>query len=127
MRILIVEDELDMLACLRSYFSERGHTVLTASTTEEALQILNRVTPDLAFVDLQLPVGSGRLVVQAIMSRQLPTRVIVMTGSVDLGLRKELLACGVSDYLFKPVSLRELEAFATPPTPSVSDLPLGSA
>ena len=106
--ILIVEDELEMLMCLRSYFTDRGHQVMTASTVEEALGCLKDATPDMAFIDLHLAEGNGRSVIHAITKQRLPTRMIVMTGSSDLEVRRELLACGVTDYLFKPISLREV-------------------
>jgi len=108
-QILLVEDELDLLECLRAYLTERGHDVFTASTVEEALRWLAHVTPDMALVDLRLPGGSGRAIVQEIQKRRLPTRIVVTTGCADLELRRELLALGVTDYLFKPIQLRELQ------------------
>lgn len=110
MTILIVEDHLEVLDCLRLYFSEKGHEVATASTAEEALAILNRLNPDLAIVDMLLPKGHGRQVLQEIRKRGLPTRMVVVTGSDDLELKKEAQSLGVSDYVFKPVTLRDLDA-----------------
>lgn len=115
MRILIVEDHLEVLECLRDYFSGKGHEVATAATTEEAISSLNRLSPDLAIVDMLLPKGHGREVLREIRKRGLPTRVVVVTGSDDLELKKEAKSLGVSDYLFKPVTLRDLDAlFGTP-------------
>ena len=124
-QILIVEDELELLECLRTYLTERGHAVLTASTVEEALHRLAQATPDMALIDLQLPGGSGRTIVQAIRKRQLPTRVVIITGCPDLELRRELLACGVTDYLFKPIQLREINTLLATPVP-VSTPPLST-
>lgn len=120
MRILVVEDELDLLHCLRTYFLERGHQVATASIASEAIQQLDAFRPDTAFIDLILPRGNGQDVIQAIVARQLPTRIVVITGQADFELRQQLLASGVSVYLFKPLALRDLNQL-------VSDLALVQA
>lgn len=109
MRILIVEDHLEVLDCLRFYFTEKGHEVATAATTEEAISSLNRMSPDLAIVDMLLPKGHGREILREIHKRKLPTRVVVVTGSDDLELKKEAQSLGVSDYLFKPLTIRDLD------------------
>lgn len=109
MRLLIVEDELDVLEFLRAYCLEQGHQVLAASTVQEALAHLQHAIPDVALVDLRLPQGHGRMVVRDIAQRHLPTRMVVITGDDDLELRQELKAEGVADYLFKPVTIVDLE------------------
>ncbi|MBI3615360.1 MAG: response regulator [Candidatus Omnitrophica bacterium] len=114
MRVLLVEDQLDILECLRLYFEEHGHEVATACTVEEAVGRLESMEPDIAFVDLILPGGHGRTVLQEMIKRRLPTRKIVITACDDLGLRRELLEMGVSDYLFKPVTIRDLDLLLNP-------------
>ena len=118
-RLLIVEDELEMLACLREHFTDRGHQVFTASTVEEALTWLNQTTLDMAFVDMLLARGHGRTVIQEIAKRRLPVRMVVMTACDDLDLRRDLLAYGVTDYLFKPITLHELDLLVTPESSAV--------
>ena len=116
MTILIVEDQLEVLDCLRSYTTQGGHRVFTASTADEAINWLSRVQPDLAFIDLLLPRGHGRQVIQEVAKRRLPTRLVVITACDDLTLRQELISYGVaqSDYLFKPVTIRDLEQLLKP-------------
>lgn len=130
MKILIVEDQLDVLECLRSYFTERGHEVQTACTAEEAIARLNGSPPDLAFIDLVLPRGHGRQVIQEMAKRGLPTRKVVITACDDLSLRRELLSSygvGASDYLFKPIALCEIEALLAPsPAPPEDPPPEGN-
>ena len=123
MRILIVEDQRDVLECLRGYFRERGHEVMTACTEREALEWLSGSQPQLAFIDLMLPRGHGRAVIQEIArndgEKVTPTRMVVITACDDLQLRKEMLALGVTDYLFKPLTLRDLDALLeTVPAPA---------
>ena len=125
--ILVVEDEWDLLESMRSYFTDRGHHVMTASTVEEALGCLRRSTPEMAFVDLKLPNGNGRTIIHTIVKRQLPTRMIVMTGCADLDVRRELLAYGVTDYLFKPITLREVARLLTNASTSIPTAPAAPA
>ncbi len=116
MRILIVEDQIDVLDCLRSYAQAQGNQVLTASTAPEALACLDHGVPDVALIDLMLPQGNGRQVIEEISKRKLPTRVVVITACDDLQLRRELLSYGIAsyDYLFKPVTIRDLDALMVP-------------
>ncbi len=120
MKILLVEDQIEVLDCLRSYFEERGNEVTAVSDAEQALATLNSNLQagqnfDLAFVDLLLPIGHGRQVIQEIAKQKIPTRVIVVTASDDLELRQEMLNYGVSEYLFKPITIRDLERLLLPP------------
>lgn len=109
MKILIVEDQLEVLECLRSYSLSLGCEVMTATTAQEAIAMLDRITPDLAFVDLTLPQGNGRQVVYEIYRRGLPSRMVVVTACDDLDIRKDLMNHGVSDYLFKPITIHDLD------------------
>jgi len=115
MQILIVEDDLDVLQCLRSYLTERGHEVMTACTAEEAIAWLNCSDPALIMADLTLPKGNGRQVIQEVVKRHLHARVVVITADDDLELRRDLLSLGIiTDYLFKPITIRELNALFDP-------------
>jgi CheY-like chemotaxis protein len=52
--ILFVDDDRDFLDAQAAYFGSRGHTVYTVEGSEEALQLLETVTPDLVFLDLMM-------------------------------------------------------------------------
>lgn len=123
MRVLLVEDEPTILEFLQAYFAGRGHVVDTASTAPEALARMAANLPDLALVDLKLPKGSGRDVIQGLAAQRArhPTRIIVVTGCDDLELRRDLMAAGVSDYLFKPVLIKELDALFEASAPAADE------
>lgn len=110
MKILVVEDDLDVLECIRSYLTGHGHQVTAACTMQEAVRWLEHDRPDMAFVDLILPNGHGRGVIQKICRQGIPAQIVVVTASDDLTLRKELLHYGVTHYLFKPITIHDLEA-----------------
>ena len=109
MQILLVEDDLDVLEYLRLYLIERGHEVMSALTADEALRWLDCSSPELALVDLRLAKGHGRQVIYEISKRKLGTRMVVITASDDLELRREMQTYGVSAYLFKPITIRDLD------------------
>ncbi len=115
MKILIVEDHVDVLDCLRSYFIGRGFEVETASTVPDAMELVRHGAPDVAFIDLRLSGGDGELVVKEIarlreVNPKAPmTRIVVITADDDLKRRQELMRYGVSNYLFKPITIRDLE------------------
>ena len=52
--ILFVDDDNDFLQAQAAYFGSRGHTVVTASSSEEAMEALDAVTPDIIFLDLMM-------------------------------------------------------------------------
>jgi two-component system phosphate regulon response regulator PhoB len=109
-RILVVDDEPDILDLVRLSLAEAGFAVETAATGQEALERLRRATPDLAVLDLMLPDMSGTEVCRFIRSRPELTDVLVLMltakgEEVDRIVGFEL---GADDYVTKPFSPREL-------------------
>lgn len=83
-RVLIIEDEPGITMVLTELLSEHGHEVITAHNGKNGLDMLKVYTPDIIFVDLQMPEMNGRMVVEIMQSdarlRTIP--VVIMTGSV---------------------------------------------
>jgi two-component system phosphate regulon response regulator PhoB len=109
-RILVVDDEPDILDLVRLSLVEAGFAVETAATGQEALERLRRATPDLAVLDLMLPDMSGTEVCRFIRSRPELSDVLVLMltakgEEVDRIVGFEL---GADDYVTKPFSPREL-------------------
>jgi two-component system phosphate regulon response regulator PhoB len=109
-RILVVDDEPDILDLVRQSLAEAGYAVETAASGQEALEKLRRAAPDLAVLDLMLPDVSGTEVCRFIRSRPELADVLVLmltakSGEVDRVVGFEL---GADDYVTKPFSPREL-------------------
>lgn len=106
-RILVVEDNALNRRLVRDLLVHRGHEVIEATNVAEARARLREV-PDLVLMDLQLPGGSGEVVLADIRAdetlRALP--VIVVTASAMAGERERLLAAGFDAYLSKPIDTR---------------------
>jgi two-component system phosphate regulon response regulator PhoB len=109
-RILVVDDEPDILDLVRLSLSEAGFAVETAETAQEALDQLRRAPPDLAVIDLMLPDLPGTEICRVIRTRPELADVLVLMltakgEEVDRIVGFEL---GADDYVTKPFSPREL-------------------
>ncbi len=111
-RILVVDDDPDVVRLLRGYLEQAGYEVLVAYEGETAVHILRREKPDLLLLDLMLPRKDGweitRLVRGDAALRHIP--IIMLTARVDETDRIVGLELGADDYVTKPYSPREVVA-----------------
>ncbi len=108
-RILIVDDEPQVLEVLKLYLSREGYRVSTVSDGQAALAAFEKGAPDLVLLDLMLPKLSGLEVFKRLRAqRALPIIMLTAKGEeVDRVLGLEL---GADDYIVKPFSPREVVA-----------------
>jgi len=129
-RILIVDDDPDVLTSIEAAFEPTGAVLDTASNGNKAVELAEKNQPDLVILDMMLPGRSGFLVLEKIKARKprnSKPMVIMITG--NQGARHKMYAetLGVSEYFTKPVKMdrllttaeRLLGAPATLPTPPV--------
>ncbi len=108
-RILVVDDEPQILRALRINLSARQYTVVTATTGKEALAATASAHPDLVVLDLGLPDLDGVDVIRQLRAwTKVP--VIVLSGRRDSRDKVDALDAGADDYVTKPFSLEELLA-----------------
>ncbi len=108
-RILVVDDEIEILRALQRSLTAHGYEVFTASTGEEALEAIIHYRPDLMLLDLGLPGISGLEVCKRVRTQSnLP--IIVL--SVKDTERDKVLALdlGADDYVSKPFGMNEVLA-----------------
>ncbi len=109
-RILVVDDEPDLLELVRVTLDGAGFRVETAESGSEALECVRRSPPDLVVLDLMLPDLSGTEVCRKI--RAVPelaaTPIIMLTAKADEVDRVVGFEVGADDYVTKPFSPREL-------------------
>ena len=109
-KILIVEDEPNMVAGLRDNFEFEGYTVITARDGVEGLQRALDESPDLVVLDVMMPRMSGLEVCKQLRAKRGSIPIIMLTArgqEVDKVVGLEL---GADDYVTKPFSIRELLA-----------------
>jgi|KBSSwiStaDraftv2_1062776.scaffolds.fasta_scaffold434230_1 CheY-like chemotaxis protein len=103
-RVLVVEDEADLVATYERLLRRHGYRVVSAGSREAALAALKAELPDLLISDLRLPDGDGLDVVRAARALPTPTLVIVVSGVASSESRDAALAAGASAVLAKPFS-----------------------
>jgi DNA-binding response OmpR family regulator len=106
-KILVVDDEKNIVDVVKAYLESNGFKVLTAMDGETAMQIFNNDTIHLIVLDLMLPKLSGEEVCQRIRNiSNVP--IIMLTAKADEDERIKGISIGADDYLTKPFSVREL-------------------
>jgi DNA-binding response OmpR family regulator len=108
-KILVVDDELDIVKVVRAYLEQSGFRVITASDGEQALAAFRHEQPDLIVLDLNLPKLDGLDVCRAIR-RDGNVPIIMLTARVEETDRLIGLEIGADDYIVKPFSPREVVA-----------------
>jgi two-component system alkaline phosphatase synthesis response regulator PhoP len=109
-KILIVEDEPDMVAGLKDNFEFEGYEVVTASDGQSGLDAARALKPDLLVLDVMLPRLSGLEVCKTLRSEGYEGPILMLTArgqEIDKVVGLEL---GADDYVTKPFSIRELIA-----------------
>lgn len=116
MRLLLVEDNEDLGDALERHFRADGHAVDWARTAPEAgdfLRVGAAGAPsgyDLVVLDIMLPGGDGRQILQQIRASESDLPVLVLTARSQVADRVHLLDLGADDYMTKPFDVAELDA-----------------
>jgi two-component system alkaline phosphatase synthesis response regulator PhoP len=111
-RILVVDDDRDIVRLVRSYLEKTGYQILTAYDGESALRILKTEKPQLLILDLMLPDRDGWDVARMVRSDPQLTAmpIIMLTARVEDNDKIVGLEIGADDYITKPFNPREVVA-----------------
>lgn len=110
MKILIVEDEEELLNSIRSYLGSEGFLCETASDFNAANQLIDLYEFDCIIVDLTLPHGNGLDLIQKLKIKNINTGIIIISAKNSINDKLKGLELGSDDYLTKPFHLSELNA-----------------
>lgn len=110
MRFLLVEDNLKLAAAIQERLQLDGHAVDHADTIDAAGACLDVADYDLILLDIMLPDGDGRDLLEQQRNAAKRTPVIVITARSAVSDRVGLLDLGADDYITKPFDFSELEA-----------------
>jgi len=108
-RILVVDDDPDILGLLSDRLDLMGFEVVSAGDGVQALAILRKEAPPIMLLDLQMPRMSGMEVLQAIRRERLETTVIVITAWGTAERAVEAMRAGAYDFIPKPLDPAHLE------------------
>jgi len=110
MRILIVEDEQDLLADIRSKLETEGYMVDSSSDGEEGYFFASEYPLDAAIIDIGLPGMSGIEIIRKLRQQASTLPVLILTARSRWQEKVEGLEAGADDYLVKPFQMEELLA-----------------
>ena len=101
-RMLIVEDEQDITECLQYFFTQKGFSVVSAFSGEEALQRLEHDSADVVLLDILLPGLSGIEVLRRAHELYPRAKFIMVTALDQHDLREKAFQYGAVAYITKP-------------------------
>lgn len=110
-RIAILEDEIWISTLIRTFVQKNFHQVELIGECQngrDALQLIDREHPDIALVDINVPLLNGLDVIAEASRRNIGCKFVIITGYKDFEYVHQALKSGVSDYLLKPVEESEL-------------------
>jgi len=102
-KILLIDDEPDILRVLAMSLRADGYEVITAASGEAGLAAFDAHAPDIVLVDIKMPGMDGIEVLQEVKAKETLTEVIIITGHGDVDNAVEALKSGASDFINKPV------------------------
>ncbi|SES25847.1 multi-sensor hybrid histidine kinase [Halopseudomonas bauzanensis] len=113
LRVLCVDDNLANLKLLEAFLADLGVETLSATSGEEALELLTEQMVDLIFMDVQMPGMDGRQTTSELRVREDiagfdPVPIVALTAHALNSERRQLLQCGMNDYLSKPITTEQL-------------------
>ncbi len=109
-KVLVIDDEPDLLELLELTLSRMGLDTTRAENVADAIRLLDREPFDLCLTDMRLPDGEGLRVVEHINQKGLDVPVAVITAYGSAENAVAALKAGAFDYLAKPVALEQLRA-----------------
>jgi DNA-binding response OmpR family regulator len=110
MKILIIEDEADLLQEINSLLEKEEYLCETVAGFHPALEKINIYDYDIAIVDISLPGGSGLELIRQLKNISPETGIIIISAKNSLDDKLSGLEIGADDYLTKPFHLSELNA-----------------
>ncbi len=108
-KILVVEDEVNLLELIRYNLAKEGYQVLTAKDGLVGLELARKESPDVIVLDIMLP-GLDGFEVCRLLRKDMKMPILMLTAKVDEVDKIVGLELGADDYITKPFSMRELLA-----------------
>jgi NtrC-family two-component system response regulator AlgB len=112
-RILLIDDEQNILRTFRYCLEDAGHRVATATDAQQAEQLVQRDVYDLCFLDLRLGESSGLDLLPKLHQYAPWMKVVIVTAHSSIDSALDAMRAGAADYLVKPCSPEQLRMAAT--------------
>src|SRR5688572_23019047 len=112
-RILVIDDEVEIVSLVRELLVRHGYTVEGMSDSRRALEVFNAFNPDLCVLDYRMPHLSGSDLLDLFKKADPTVEVIFLTAQDETSLAVDLMKRGAGDLLLKPVGLNQLTLSVT--------------
>jgi CheY-like chemotaxis protein len=123
-RVLLIEDEPELLDTLAYLLESEGYAVSQAVDGEQALALAREIAPDLVLCDFNLPGRSGADVVARVRELRPSARIIVMSGHLGATQQAQCAEAGATGFLAKPFTVVQLRvALELAPLRGPDDVP----
>lgn len=106
-----MDDEYYFRQAVKKYLKEwcgRCEIVGEAKNGQEGLELIGELRPDIALVDINMPVMNGIEVAKELYQKNVSCKLIILTGYSDFQYAQKAIHLGVQDYLLKPVDRQQL-------------------
>lgn len=113
-KVVVVDDEQLLVRGIKKAIelAHPGFAVVAEITDSElAINEIERLQPDLVFVDIKMPMIDGLMLIEELLSRGVETKFVILSGFNQFEYAKKAITFDVEDYLLKPVSPLELKQF----------------
>jgi len=108
MKILIIDDETDLLDLMKDVLEEEGYQVFCATNGADGIMLTNQIHPDLILLDLRMPEMDGIETLQRIRQTDDKVNVVILTGYGCPDTIRDSVELSVSEYISKPIENKEL-------------------
>ncbi len=107
-RILIVDDQHEIIRSLQAILADEGYDVITAEDGQEALHAVQNESPDVVFLDVWIPGIDGMQTLKAIRRIDPQCTIVMMSGHGTIETAVKAIKLGATDYLEKPLNLDDV-------------------
>jgi len=108
-RVLVVDDDPDVVEILQAFLHAKGYEVITAGDGAEGLRRVKEERPHLILLDIQMPKMDGLEVLRRLREIDKEVGVIMVTGVNEQEIARKAMELGAFDYIVKPLDLPYLE------------------
>ena len=112
MKLLIVDDEMEICNIFYDFFTPKGYEVIKATSGKEAIEKVKTEKPGLVFLDIRMPQMNGIEVLKQIKQIDKSIAIIMITVVKEEKIAKKAMELGAYDYVTKPLSFDYLEKAA---------------
>ena len=107
-KVLLVDDEIEVTKILSKRLGRRGYECQTAANGQEAVDAMRQFPFGIVIMDVKMPVMDGMTALQLIHAQWPKTQIILLSGHADMQLAVQAMTEGAFGYLMKPVDIDEL-------------------